>query len=279
MSQPFESSGRCPSPTNFPKDDELPEAVRDYLSYARPISLASDPYHLLAFLSTFSALMGLRAYVRHGALIIYPSVSAILLGQSTVTGKSEALKIAYQMVLERVDRGLRQRFAVEMRAFELAFKAWLKDKKSSEEPIPPTRRYIRAPNDFTNAALAQVLQSQESHGHGAVLILDELASLLMARNGQFNMGLIQLLTSIHSNEVILIKRAGATFDIDIELPFMNVLAASTPEWLLENMNESDITGGWLIRYLMYDQQELPTTLHLPSGPPQTQRCMRSFKIF
>jgi hypothetical protein len=253
----FEPLGRCPSPKNFPEDDQLPEAVRAYLKYARPISIAPDPFHLMAFLSCFSALIGVRCYVRHGSLIIYPSVSSILLGLSTVTGKSEALGIAFRMVLEKFDRSLRREFAVEMRAYELAHTAWRKKKKASEEPTPPSRRYLMAPPDFTNAALAQVLESQQPGSYGSILLLDELASLLSMRNNQFNMGLVQLLTSIHSNVPILIKRAGSTHDIDIELPHLNVCAASTPEWLIENMNESDVTGGWLIRYLLYDQLELP----------------------
>jgi hypothetical protein len=263
MSMPseFESPARCPSPKNFPSDDQLPKAFAEYyLAYARPLSIASDPFHLMAMLSCVSAVIGPRCYVRYGHLCIYPSISSLLLGVSTLTGKSEALNIAKQLCLDQIEGAMRREFDAHQKAYENAMAEWKKlpkdTKSETAEPEPPERSYLRCPEDFTNAALAQVLETQDPGSHGCVVLLDEFSALLIGRTGQFNTGLTQLLTKIHSCESIFMKRAGGG-DTYIELPFLCIAGCSTPEWLLENMQQSDVTGGWLIRYLIYEQKEKP----------------------
>lgn len=257
----FESPARCPSPINFPADEQLPKAFAEYyLAYARPLSIASDPFHLMAMLSCLSAVIGPRCYVRYGHLCVYPSISSLLLGMSTLTGKSEALNIAKQLTLDKIEDAMRLVFDANYKAYENAMVAWKKlpkdTKSSTPEPEPPERKYLRCPEDFTSAALAQVLESQDPNSHGCVVLLDEFAALLIGRTGQFNTGLTQLLTKIHSCESIFMKRAGGG-DTYIPLPFLNIAGCSTPEWLLENMQQSDLTGGWLIRYLIYEQKDKP----------------------
>ena len=74
----FEKPARCPSPQNFPSDDQLPKAFAEYyLAYARPLSIASDPFHLMAMLSCLSAVIGPRCHVRYGNLCIYPSIGPL----------------------------------------------------------------------------------------------------------------------------------------------------------------------------------------------------------
>jgi hypothetical protein len=74
----FEAPARCPSPKNFPTDEQLPKSFAEYyLAYARPLSIASDPFHLMAMLSCVSAVIGPRCHVRNGNLCIYPSIGPL----------------------------------------------------------------------------------------------------------------------------------------------------------------------------------------------------------
>jgi hypothetical protein len=87
---------------------------------------------------------------------------------------------------------------------------------------------------------------------------DEISVLLSSRGGMHNQGVIQKYTSIHSSEQMWIKRKGEIDDIKIKLPFLPVLGASTVDWFRENMQSSDIGGGWLVRYILIPQEEIPT---------------------
>jgi hypothetical protein len=261
MPADFTTTPRCPSPDSFPKDEQLPSAIAEYyLPYCRPLSIASDPFHVMAMMSCFSAVIGPRCYVRYGNLLIYASISSILLGLSTMTGKSEALNLAKQTTLDPLDRAIKKQYDAHRQVYDRDMAVYKKlnkqDQFEADEPVEPVRTYLRTAEDFTNSSLKNVLVTQNPHSHGSIMLFDEFSAFLMSRHGSHTSGIIQLFTKIHSCESVWVGRAGEG-DTFIELPFLNIVGCSTPEWLIENMQESDVTGGWLIRYLVYEQKEKP----------------------
>ncbi len=267
-----------PGSPHFPSDEELPAwLVEECLNYRRPLALSPDPFILTAELVCMSAIIGPRAYIRVGGRKLRPSLSGLLLGSSTITGKSTAALTAIESTLapfvERLDEKFRERLA----EYHEELEAWTRadEDEREERPWLPAHVYLQAPNDVTGAALTDCFAAQdqlpEEERFGMLQYFDEVSSLLDSSGSRFNADIIQRLTSIHDCTPFGVKRKGdgrgGGQDVYVHTPFLNVLGCSTPEWFTASLFDDAVSGGFLARFLIFQYDLLPHEARKPPAIP------------
>jgi len=278
----LDGPGPVPTPNpgspHFPRDDELPAwLVEECLNYRRPLALSPDPFILTAELVCMSAIIGPRAYIRVGGRKLRASLSGLLLGPSTITGKSTTALTAIESTLapfvERLEVQYRERLAQYHDDLEIWAKA--EGDERGERPWLPAHVYLQAPNDVTGAALTDCFAAQdqlpEEERFGMVQYFDEVSSLLDSSGSRFNADIIQRFTSTHDCTPFGVKRKGdgkgGGQDIYVRTPFLNVLGCSTPEWFTASLFDDAVSGGFLARFLIFQYDLLPHEARKPPALP------------
>jgi hypothetical protein len=267
-----------PGSPHFPSDDELPAwLVEECLNYRRPLALSPDPFILTAELVCMSAIIGPRSYIRVGGRKLRPSLSGLLLGPSTITGKSTAALTAIESTLDPLVERLDAQYRERLVEYHDDLEAWAKveEGERGERPWLPAHVYLRAPNDVTGAALTECFAAQdqlpEDERFGMVQYHDEVSSLLDSSRSRFNPDIIQRLTSTHDCTSFGVKRKGDGKgdgqDVHIRTPFLNVLGCSTPEWFTASLFDDAVSGGFLARFLIYQYDLLPHEARKPPALP------------
>jgi hypothetical protein len=122
-------------------------------------------------------------------------------------------------------------------------------------------------NRFSYEGLISFIEKQ-SH---VISYFDEFANLYEVLLKNYTLSPEAFLTEIF--ECPDMKREGALVSKNIILKnvFMNIIGATTESWLLKNMNESSIRGGFLPRFLFVWAKKKESTMPIPSSPDKTQR--------
>jgi hypothetical protein len=86
-----EAKKRCLLPA-FPK---LTDGIfKEYMDFGKRVSYSLDEFHFAALLSLASMAIGRKAVAEVGMVSIYPNVFAMVVGQTTISGKSVACNMA-----------------------------------------------------------------------------------------------------------------------------------------------------------------------------------------
>jgi len=273
-----------PGSAHFPADDELPGwFVDECLDYCRPITLSPDAFHLTAELVCMSGTLGPRAYIRLGSRSLRPSLSGLLLGLSTIGGKSTAALTAIDSTLRPLAERLEEQHRERVAEYREELEQWNQTDESErgERPRPPAHVYLQAPSDVTGPALTECLAAQdqlpEEQRFGMVQYFDEVSSLLDSKGSRYNPDIIQRLTSIHDCTPIGIKRKGDgkgnAQDLYLYTPYLNVLGASTTEWFSSSLFDDAVSGGFLARFLIFQFDLQPHEARKPPAiPPKPDRA-------
>jgi hypothetical protein len=101
------------------------------------------------------------------------------------------------------------------------------------------------PNEFTPESLLRQL----SRTPCGLLSLDEFGLFLTSTKKEYMRGIAEILTTLYDcppeyNKEIM------SGSVSIERPFISILATSTIDWLTANVNEKDIRGGFLGRFML-----------------------------
>jgi hypothetical protein len=122
-------------------------------------------------------------------------------------------------------------------------------------------------NRFSYEGLIAYIEKQ-SH---VISYFDEFANLYEVLLKNYTLSPEAFLTEIF--ECPDMKREGALVSKNIILKnvFMNIIGATTESWLLKNMNESSVRGGFLPRFLFVWAKKKESTMPIPSEPDKTQR--------
>ena len=267
---------RLPSPPGFPDLDKLHPLLKQINDVASTTTPASTAYVTTAALSCLGACIGPAPAVKEVLGVVTCSVSAFLIGDSTVSFKSSALYTArdltvgpIQATLDNAFRDAENKYKADMKAWEAQNKG-KKDKPLSDPPEEPVEQHLMFPDDCTDAAMIQVLANQ-SH-LGSVMIIDELESLFKSMRGEHNASTRAHLTKIHNHGRIAQGRKGSSSDKKVavrkcERPFLNILGGSNPDWFQDVAGDNDIKGGWLARYLIVSQP-IPADYLPPHDRPE-----------
>lgn len=119
------------------------------------------------------------------------------------------------------------------------------------------------PSEFSRERFVQDLHEQPN----GLLCLYEMSNFLEMSTRDYNAGTISLLTELYDNPP-LYERKTLKGTITIEKPFVNILAASTLDWLVRSLKSSDVTGGFFPRFLIILAGE--KTKSIPFQPEANQ---------
>lgn len=199
-----------------------------YVDYATDVTDAPRIFHLAGALMTIATVCGNRVYFPFGHMKIYPVLWTILLAQSSTYRKTTALNIS-KHILRKSERG-----------------------------------HIY-PNEGSPEAFLDVW---EEHPQG-LLTHSEFGSFMASTGKNYMMGIVELLTDLYDcpevYEKTLRKKAQGKFSWRIENPCINWFSASTLDWFVKNLKESDLGGGFLARFLLIPAYSKEKTHVFPPG--------------
>ncbi len=205
--------------------------IEAFPDYCETLTDAPRIYKEESAIDILSSIIGRRVYLQWGEDHIYPNIYKIYIGKSTAYRKSTILKIQKRFV-ENV----------------IGFNSLLA-------------------NRFSYEGLISFIEKQ-SH---VLSYFDEFANLYEVLMKNYTLSPEAFLTEIF--ECPDMKREGALVSKEIILNnvYINIIGATTESWLLKNMNETSIRGGFLPRFLFVWAKKKECTMPIPSSPDKAQR--------
>jgi hypothetical protein len=239
----------------FPPNDQLPPFLRDYLDIHTPTTRTSRKFLATAILPHLGALMGPGHKI--GAFDVRPCLWALLIGPSTKSGKSTALSRAAKAT-RAIQRHKDDLYDEALTRWKQACAATPKGEVKPEPPEEPPR--IDFDNDFTPERLVDDLARNEQLAAGTVMTHGEFGGFLKTAQKKYMTGLVQRLTDIKGGERISLARKTGGHDgggtrTAVNEPFLAMAVATNADWLREAMSASDVTGGFLARFLIVEQAD------------------------
>jgi len=216
----------------------------DWLLYTRKLTDAPDDFLAAGGLQIVSAVLGNRAFITFGNDKIFPHLWMILLAPSSFYHKTTALNLVKKTVAdlkfphprpgtwEARKQNLDPKFGVNSKAVI----------NSGKELIAPDR--------FSIDLLVEELQDRPA----MLLVQSEFGAFLKEIDKSFNQGAKETLTEIYDSGLITkltkkIKEENNGKPIQIDDSALSIFSASTKDWLEDYVRLSDISAGFIARYL------------------------------
>jgi Protein of unknown function (DUF3987) len=205
--------------------------IEAYKEYCASCTDAMREYHQFMAYSNISTLIGRRLYFDYGPFPLYANLYIILLGESGISRKSFAMNL-----------GLRQVYNLH------------------EALVLPT--------EFSTEGLQKILQAQPE----GTLYLEEFNTLQRSMERDYNSSLRPFLTTLYDCPPDY-KRSlsDSSKSTHIKAPYLGIVGCSTEEWLIERIQETDIAGGFLPRFLFVQGITKPPTFRIPPTPTRFAR--------
>ncbi|MBC8548433.1 MAG: DUF3987 domain-containing protein [Candidatus Brocadiales bacterium] len=207
--------------------------IEEFPDYCETLTDAPRIYKEESAFDVLSSIIGRRIYLQWGEDKIFPNIYKIYIGKSTAYRKSTMLKI-------------QKRFVENIIGFDSLLA-----------------------NRFSYEGLVGFIEKQ-SH---VISYFDEFANLYEILMKNYTLSPEAFLTEIFDCPDL--KREGALVSKNIILKnvFINIIGATTESWLLKNMNETSIRGGFLPRFLFVWAKKKDCTMPIPSAPDKKQRSL------
>jgi len=191
--------------------------TRSYMEYASEVTDAPGCFHLALSYVILSSIVAKNAYIPYGGIDMYTNLYVLIAAPSTIHRKSWSIRMALKLV-----SAIRSEFIMPDCSSVKSFLEELAD----EERTPP---------------------------ESGLIDIDELGGFMKSvRSNQHKYGLTEALTSAYTQREIYIKTGTKRTDAEkfrIKEPFINIAAACSLDWLTQEVESSDITGGFLARFL------------------------------
>jgi hypothetical protein len=188
--------------------------LRDYLDYARKLTDAPALFHVAGGLVATAGAVGSNvSWQGGGRRENWPNLFVLLVAQSGMMRKSTTLELALDM-LSTVQPG------------------------------------IILPNEFSPERFVQALSSRPT----SVMKESEFASLLQRMQQGYMAPLKAKLTDLYDCQqeyVREIRGENGYQQIRVPRPALSILAASTLDWLVESLTETDMRSGFMPRFLLF----------------------------
>ncbi|MDK2782055.1 MAG: hypothetical protein PWR13_1083 [Archaeoglobi archaeon] len=200
-----------PLELNLPEDN----FIMKYIEMAKRRTDAYLEYHFAGALAILSRIADKKIYVDFAHETVYPNLWIWTLGDSTLSRKSTAFRIAKNLV------------------------------KISDLDID-----FFLPHSFSPEAFIEILSEQE---HGA-LWLDEAGSLLSSMEKPYMVDLRDLFCRLYDNEpyhrkLRTSKSGSKKSEFKVDDPYFTQWLATTPDVFKAHTTTLDLTSGWLLRYI------------------------------
>lgn len=233
-----------PSPSDSPRVDPpepaamtMPAIVYHGLSARFVDSLnksteAPREFCLAVFLTVVGALIGRQAWVTYSRPT-YPNLFTLLVGETASARKTTVMAFALDLMITVID--------------------------GTQAKVKPL--YGLASVEGLAAAMKD---GDSPDPYRIVVVEDELKSLLRKARQKGVSNLIPRLTELYN--------CGRSFEVNtktekviIKNPFACIVSASTPAWFAESIGESEISGGFLNRWMMFSGK-VETLIPFPTPP-------------
>jgi hypothetical protein len=178
------------------------------------VTEANDSFHFLAFTVAAGAVLG-RTVCVHAGRPVYPNINACLAGRSGDSRKSTAIDLGRRNILEQADRGVETHSGLHSAEGLLAA-------FPEVGPDAPDRRLL--------------------------VIHQELATILRKARQEGLSNLIPLLCELYDGAPHYSLKTRKD-PLEVEQPFLSILAASSPEHLEKSLRDEDILGGFVNRFI------------------------------
>jgi hypothetical protein len=205
--------------------------IEEFPDYCETLTDAPRIYKEESAFDVLSSIIGRRIYLQWGEDRIYPNIYKIYIGKSTAYRKSTILK-------------MQKRFVENI----IGFNSLLA-------------------NRFSYEGLISFIEKQ-SH---VISYFDEFANLYEILLKNYTLSPEAFLTEVFDCPDMKHEGALVSKNIILKNVFINIIGATTESWLLKNMNESSVRGGFLPRFLFVWAKKKECTMPIPSSPDKTQR--------
>jgi hypothetical protein len=230
----------------------LPKFLQKLLHLMSVTTASPDEFLLTSILAPMSAAIGTRAKVIAGGLEAYPVIWAMLIGVSSDTFKSTAIKSPRKFI-QRKDVEYEAEYIEELEQYKRDLQAYEESKNKKEEgiekPEEPIKREIIFSEDETLESFYQTLFDNPD---GGIKFHDELATWLTNFDKYTNgSGEKSRWLSIYDNAPLKYKRKSNKTNISISQPFVSMVGAITPKRFdsIFKDGSEDIESGFLPRFI------------------------------
>lgn len=203
--------------------------IRTYYDYACLQTDAPDRFHLFGAWSVVSTLLQRKIGLMYGSYSVYPNLYLAIVAGSSTFHKSAALEIA-QGIIETFEMG------------------------DTGEPGA-----IIYPVGFSKERICAIMAKQSQ----GVFLLDELGDFIQSMDKNYMHGVKGMFTKLYGCP----RKHAESFqkgEVVIRDSCPGIFGASTIDWLLPNLKEEGLKGGFYYRFLYMPARTIGTLLPEPA---------------
>lgn len=203
----------------------------------REVTDAPDPFLAGAAISLTATALGKRVMLPFAGRGLYPNLWVILVGRSSRLRKSTTLELTRRVFAQ----------AIAVTGVKL---------------LPQSCSYEALFDAFASSDL-DVQRLGANRASTGLLMANEFAALMQNIKKRYNEGLIEVLTDIYDVPALLTRQTRAAGEVKLVEPCLNILAATTVEWLTSTLDATDLASGFLPRFLFFPANARTRTLDFP----------------
>ena len=207
---------------------------------------APAEYVAASLLSAMAAAIGNKATVSIGVHGTKPNLYMLLIGDSTLMRKSTSLAIGTK-ALQEISWRKQADFSAAKKVWENATK---EERKFLQKPVDESNLY---PDDFSPESLLEKIEMKPD----GLIYASELGSLLARMDSGYGHGLKIMLTNIYDCPPFYDKTTKTAGNNRIESPAINIIGASTLQWLQKHLSGADLLSGFLGRFCVVYRSNYP----------------------
>lgn len=219
--------------------------LKDLVVDARKFIDADEAMILVSALTMMSVILGNRVHTYDGTRSeLYPNIWSLIIAQSGTGSKSSTLGIVEKMVLQSTIEYYASVYQDEVNVY----KKLTKDEQEKTEP--PLRRQIISGQGSTFQGIIKSLQNSK---FGMIGIYDEARELFKKLNKDVeNKASFTSLYDKKSYGKDLVGPQGNGVSVNIDQPFLSILATTNPDWFHQEIKSADYTSGFFNRFIILD---------------------------
>lgn len=239
----------------------LPPALKEYMQAMTKTTDADSIMLLSSTLSMLSGYLGNKVYIPKGVFFqdLYPNLWVLCISESGAF-KTTALNAG-----SHIARKNQIAVKTDMRlAIASARQRKVSDQEIKDIEADYLRHDILLPNRITMEGLLDHLDMSSS----GVMYLSEFGAFLKNLSKNYNSDTMGTLTDLYDVPMAHAIRTVSKGERLIRKPAISICGVSTMDWLNESFKDSDVTGGFLMRFLLFTipkATKLPPALPLPES--------------
>ena len=200
-----------------------------YCSYAKDFTDAPELIHRRVALSLLSICLNRKVWLVQGARNLYPNIWMVVVAASSFYRKSSSLWIGEDLLKRIPNQNL-------ILAKEYSYEKFIEE------------------------------MSFQSVG---VFVANEFKTFMEVISKEYNSGMQSLLTDLYDCGEGYKRKTKGGGELEIKEPFINILSASTMDWLVASVKDADMAGGFLPRFLIVHAKDRGKSM--PFQPPADQK--------